>query len=58
MKAKKRPIPMDIACFRDIGIAFITASLKPLITKMVIAAPSNTITPIAWGQDKPRLKTI
>ncbi len=49
MKRMKSPIPTEIACFCESGIAFITASRSPLSTRIVIASPSSTTTPIAVG---------
>ena len=43
------PMPIPIARFRSIGMAFSTASRNPVSTRTVMTRPSTTITPIACG---------
>ena len=45
------PIPMPIARFRSMGIAFTTISRTFVSTRTVMTRPSMTITPIACGND-------
>ena len=45
--ARNSPIPTPIARFSAIGMAFMTASRKPVSTRSVITTPSSTTTPIA-----------
>jgi hypothetical protein len=53
MIVRKSPIPIAIARFRSIGIAFRIAFRNPVRTSSVITSPSTTITPIACGQVRP-----
>ena len=57
MIARNRPIPIPIARFRSIGIAFSTASRKPVSTRSVMTAPSLTLTPLACGHVSPSVAT-
>ena len=50
MKRMKRPMPTPMARFRARGIAFTTASRKPVRTSTVMTRPSRVITPMAAGQ--------
>ena len=57
MIARNRPIPIPIARFRSIGMAFRTASRKPVSTRSVMIAPSIAMTPIACGHVSPSVAT-
>ena len=46
---RNSPMPIAIARFRSIGIAFTIAFRSPVRTRRVITSPSTTITPIASG---------
>ena len=47
MNAMNRPMPIPIARFRSMGMAFKTASRNPVSTRRVMMIPSATTTPIA-----------
>jgi hypothetical protein len=53
ISAMKAPMPMPIARFRSIGMAFRIASRTPVSTSTVIRRPSTTMTPMACGNDSP-----
>ena len=53
MIMRKSPMPIPIASFRLLGMAFRTASRNPVRTRTVMIAPSTRITPIASGQVRP-----
>ena len=57
MNAMKRPIPIAIAFFSSIGIAFMIASRRPTSTRIVTARPSTTTRPIASGKLSPACAT-
>ena len=50
MNAMNSPIPIPIDRLRSIGMAFSTASRKPVRTSTEMIRPSVTITPMASGQ--------
>ncbi len=53
MNRMNRPMPTPIERFSEIGTAFMIASRRPITTRMVIARPSSTITPIAPAASRP-----
>ena len=53
ISAMNAPMPIPIARFRSIGIAFRIISRTPVRTRIVIRMPSTTITPIACGNVRP-----
>ncbi len=48
--AMNRPIPTEIAARRDRGTARKTAVRKPVSTRTRMMIPSQTTSPMAWGQ--------
>jgi hypothetical protein len=57
MKAMNSPIPIAIAFLSSSGIARMTASRSPMITRIVTASPSTTTSPIASGNPSPSFAT-
>ena len=57
ISAMNAPMPIPMARFRSIGIAFRTASRTPVSTSTVMTRPSTTITPIACGNESPSAAT-
>ena len=57
MIARNKPIPIPIARFRSIGIAFRTASRNPVSTSTEMTMPSIAMTPIASGHVRPSVAT-
>jgi len=57
MSARNRPIPAPMARCSDLGMASRIASRTPMRTRMVMARPSATMTPIASGAVSPWIAT-
>ena len=50
MNAMNKPMPIPMDRLRSMGMAFRTASRKPVSTSALMTKPSTTMTPMAWGQ--------
>ncbi len=53
MKRMKKPMPTTIAFFSSSGIEWKIASRKPVITRIVMATPSRTMSPMALSKLRP-----
>ena len=53
MNRMNRPMPTPIERFSESGTAFMIASRRPTTTRIVMARPSSTITPIAPAASRP-----
>ncbi len=53
MNRMKSPMPTPIARLSETGTAFMIASRMPITTRIVMATPSRTITPIAPAASRP-----